>query len=245
MFGRITSVSSQKKETLPEWIPVKIQEEDKEKKVKPRDEDKEITRWEPIEPTEEKKDFKKADEAKVKAQSDDGEKSLVINQEAVQAFKSVKTIDEKTATLFYEHGYTSPKQIQQKAEEELVKTGVKKRTVKKIKKELQKTEKKTKKAAKPLRRKKTKPQRVQRSLPDTAEPPRERSEVTLEEKHRPFTYGEYGLYKKEISTADGKTRTIHFFSKKKPDEGEPVPLPEEYEVQVNQKTGLPYLKKKA
>ena len=49
---------------------------------------------------------------------------------------------------------------------------------------------------------------------------------------------------KEIKTANGKMRTIHFFSKKKPDDGEPVPLPEDFEVQVNQKTGLPYLKKK-
>ena len=45
-------------------------------------------------------------------------------------------------------------------------------------------------------------------------------------------------------TTAGKKRTIHFFSKNKPDVGEPIQLPKGYEVKVNTKTGLPYLKKK-
>ena len=59
-----------------------------------------------------------------------------------------------------------------------------------------------------------------------------------------YTHGDYSLYKKEIETSGGKKRTIHFFGKQKPDTGEPVPLPDGYEVKVNKKTGLPYLKKK-
>ncbi len=59
-----------------------------------------------------------------------------------------------------------------------------------------------------------------------------------------YKYGEYRLFKKEITTGNGKNRTVHFFSKTKPDEGEPTPLPDGYEVHVNKKTGLPYLKKK-
>ena len=59
-----------------------------------------------------------------------------------------------------------------------------------------------------------------------------------------FKYGEYGLYKKEIILGSGKKRTIRFFSKTKPDEGVPVDLPKEYEVIVNKKTGVPYIRKK-
>ncbi len=58
-----------------------------------------------------------------------------------------------------------------------------------------------------------------------------------------YTHGDFTLYKKEIKTATGKKRTVHFFSKKIPDVGEPVQLPENYEVKVNKRTGLPYLKK--
>jgi hypothetical protein len=59
-----------------------------------------------------------------------------------------------------------------------------------------------------------------------------------------YTYGDFTLYKKDIKTATGRKRTIHFFSKKIPDIGEPAQLPENYEVKVNKRTGLPYLKRK-
>ena len=58
-----------------------------------------------------------------------------------------------------------------------------------------------------------------------------------------YTHGDFTLYKKEIKTTTGKKRTVHFFSKKIPDAGEPVQLPEDYEVKVNKRTGFPYLKK--
>ena len=59
-----------------------------------------------------------------------------------------------------------------------------------------------------------------------------------------YKYGEYTLYKKEISTSKGKKRVIHFFSKKIPAEGEAIDIPEGYEVKENKRTGLPYLSKK-
>lgn len=59
-----------------------------------------------------------------------------------------------------------------------------------------------------------------------------------------YQFGEYTLYKKEIKTADGKLRTIHFFSKTKLTNSSPSTLPEGCEVVVNEKTGLPFLKKK-
>jgi len=59
-----------------------------------------------------------------------------------------------------------------------------------------------------------------------------------------YTYGDFTLYKKEIKTTTGKKRTVHFFSKKTPDIGDAVQLPDGFEVKVNKRTGLPYLKKK-
>ncbi|MFO7678293.1 MAG: hypothetical protein R6V50_07935 [Thermoplasmatota archaeon] len=58
-----------------------------------------------------------------------------------------------------------------------------------------------------------------------------------------YTYGEFVLYKKEVRTATGRKKPIHFFSKTIPDIGKPVKLPEGYEVRIDKKTGLPYLKK--
>ena len=72
-------------------------------------------------------------------------------------------------------------------------------------------------------------------------------EVNLDEQKEEskyYTHGDFTLYKKEIKTVTGKNRVVHFFSKKKPDVGEPVQLPEGYEVKVNKRTELPYLKKK-
>ncbi|MFW6119901.1 MAG: hypothetical protein ACOC80_03240, partial [Petrotogales bacterium] len=61
---------------------------------------------------------------------------------------------------------------------------------------------------------------------------------------KPYKYGEYTLYKKEIKTSTGKKRTVRFFSKKKPDVGEAVPLPEGYEVKINKRNKVPYLRRK-
>jgi len=59
-----------------------------------------------------------------------------------------------------------------------------------------------------------------------------------------YTFDGYTLYKKEVKTISGKKRTVYFFSREKPKEGEPAILPDGFEVRVNKITGLPYLKKK-
>jgi hypothetical protein len=59
-----------------------------------------------------------------------------------------------------------------------------------------------------------------------------------------FRHGDYSLYKKEIKTKSGKKRIVRFFSKAEPDEGKPIELPKGYQVKLNKKTGLPYLKRK-
>lgn len=59
-----------------------------------------------------------------------------------------------------------------------------------------------------------------------------------------YTHGKYVLYKKDVKLRGGKIQTIYFFSKKTPKSGTACEKPDNYEVGVNKKTTLPYLKKK-
>ncbi|MBS3777818.1 MAG: hypothetical protein KGY50_00830 [Candidatus Thermoplasmatota archaeon] len=59
-----------------------------------------------------------------------------------------------------------------------------------------------------------------------------------------FQYNDYTLYQKTIIINDEDKRTIHFFAKKPPETGKPAELPEDYEVKINRKTGVPYIRKK-
>ncbi len=58
-----------------------------------------------------------------------------------------------------------------------------------------------------------------------------------------YTYGLYTLYSKLVELRNGKTQLIYFFSKRKPKSGTPAVFPDGYEVQVSDRSGLPYLKK--
>jgi len=64
---------------------------------------------------------------------------------------------------------------------------------------------------------------------------------TVEE--TPFTYGEYTLYTKEVTLRGGRKQRIYFFSKNGKADATPCAKPEGYEIKVNEKTGLPFLKK--
>jgi hypothetical protein len=59
-----------------------------------------------------------------------------------------------------------------------------------------------------------------------------------------FRYNDYTLYQKTIIINDEDKRTIHFFAKEPPETGKPAELPEGYEVKINRKTGVPYIRKK-
>ena len=62
----------------------------------------------------------------------------------------------------------------------------------------------------------------------------------------PFKFNGYTLHKKDVKLANKNgNRTIYFFSKKKPKSGKPCPKPAGYHVGVNERTGLPFLKKGA
>ncbi len=59
-----------------------------------------------------------------------------------------------------------------------------------------------------------------------------------------YTHGEYTLYTRDVTLRSGRTQTIYFFSKKKPERGIPCDKPNDFIVDINKRTGMPYLKKK-
>ena len=59
-----------------------------------------------------------------------------------------------------------------------------------------------------------------------------------------FEYQGWQLYTRIVVLKGGRKQPIYFFSKRSPKSGEKCDKPEAYEVGVNKRTGLPYLKKK-
>jgi hypothetical protein len=59
----------------------------------------------------------------------------------------------------------------------------------------------------------------------------------------PFVYNGYTLFTKEVQLKNGGRRPIYFFSKRKPKSGRMCAKPLNYHVGVNERTGLPFLKK--
>jgi hypothetical protein len=59
----------------------------------------------------------------------------------------------------------------------------------------------------------------------------------------PFTYGAYTLYSRDVDLKNGGRRTIWFFAKQEPKSGKLAAKPAGYHVGVNERTGLPFLKK--
>jgi len=59
-----------------------------------------------------------------------------------------------------------------------------------------------------------------------------------------YKYKDWVLYKKDVTLKGGRDQTIYFFSKRKPPIGEACDKPDNMEVGVNERTGLPYLSQK-
>lgn len=59
----------------------------------------------------------------------------------------------------------------------------------------------------------------------------------------PFVYNGYTLYGRDVELKNGGTRPIYFFSKHTPKSGKMVAKPAGFHVGVNERTGLPFLKK--
>ena len=180
------------------------------------DVEEELSEWEPLEPTVSESEIPKKEEEIVQYE----EIPQIKEETKIKIFNEIKSIDKKIAILIYDNGFTSVDSIRAASLKDLTKIkGIKKGIAKKIKKEINEL----------LETKKSHDTKEAQSL--------------KQEDVQSFRHGEYALYRKEIETGAGEQRIVHFFSKTTPDEGKPVKLPPGYEVKVNKKTGIPYLKK--
>lgn len=55
----------------------------------------------------------------------------------------------------------------------------------------------------------------------------------------------YTLHARHVQLKGGHEQIVYFFSKRTPQIGDPVDLPDGYDVATNKRTGLPYLRKRA
>ena len=224
-IDKISRETKEKEEELPLLVPVEEKEE-------------ELPKEKPVE----------AKEIKEELVEEEEQIPLIVRDGKTDVFKDIKSIDGKTAELLYENGFVSLEKLREATLKDIVKADIQRKLAKKIKKEITKLDKKIKIKSKKL------VHRVDETVVKETEPDRgevvEWDSFDLEEDASDeknivaYNYKDYALYKKEIETTTGKKRTIRFFSKKKPDIGEPVQLPKGYEVKINKKTGLPYLMKK-
>ena len=169
-----------------------------------------------------------------------------VNKEnkKIDVFKDINNIDEKTASLLYENGITSVDILREKSVRELTRIkGIRRKLAKRIKKEIEDMDRKTE-DMKEYDEKSAHDIKDEPFVEEKAHDEEWESYGTDEMQKQGYTYEDYTLYKKKIETKSGKKRLVRFFSKAEPEEGEPSELPTGFEVKVNKKTGLPYLKKK-
>lgn len=61
---------------------------------------------------------------------------------------------------------------------------------------------------------------------------------------RPYHFGEYSLYARDVELKNNNgTQRIYFFAKGTPKSGDPSSLPNGYRVEVSPRTGMPLLRK--
>jgi len=67
--------------------------------------------------------------------------------------------------------------------------------------------------------------------------------AAAEPSYEPYTYGDYRLYSREVMLRGDRPQNIYFFAKHEPKSGNPSRMPRGYTVKVNERTGMPFLKK--
>jgi hypothetical protein len=165
--------------------------------------------------------------------------------EETKAFDGINSIDEKTAKLLYENGITSIDILSETPIKKLIKIkGIRRKIAKRIKKEVSEMPKKTEEIADWNAADADLAIDEFKESDESKEEWESFADGEMTEEQEGYRHGEYTLYVKEIETKTGKKRTVHFFSKGEPEEGEPAKLPKGYEVKVNKRTRVPYIKKK-
>jgi NAD-dependent DNA ligase len=217
-------------EKEPEWETIQYDhEEEAEPQVQPSKPSP--NGWEPVE---QEASFKE----KTKEPIESTEEGTSHPEEI---FKDIPSVDPPIAQLLFNHGITSIETLQQTTIKDLTKIrGIKRSVAKRIKQDLHNL-------------KSTDKNNVNKTTSEPSEEPVAWEEVANEEndiaqsesnKKQGYRQGEFVLYKKEVTLSPGTTRTIHFFSKEQPEEGTPTTLPDGYEIEVNKRTGVPYIRKK-
>lgn len=59
-----------------------------------------------------------------------------------------------------------------------------------------------------------------------------------------YTHDGYTLFAREVQLKGQHKQVIYFFSQRTPKSGMPVDLPDGYDVAVNKRSGLPYLRRR-
>jgi len=187
---------------------------------------------------------------------EEGEIKTIEEDKKIDAFNGISNIDEKIASLLYENGITSIDILREKSVRELTRIkGIRRKLAKKIKKEIESMSIETGKVSKETKEEfdEDATEKIDDSLEEETSDEDEwesyekdeiKKKKSKDKGKKGYKYKDYTLYEKEVETRSGKKRFIRFFSKGKPDEGKPSELPTGFEVKVNKKTGLPYLKKK-
>ena len=247
----IKELSEKKQVESPVIKPIPPKPEETKEEIEltpsPMELEPEPSTWEPITEDEIKSEKKVINEP---VETDD-EKSV---------FNEISSIDEKTAKLLMENGINSVEKLKDKTIKELTKIkGIRKKKAKEIKKEISLLPKPAEKEDKAedfevFDSEETKEDLTSSSLKENPfiEEEETRWDSFVEEdipkeelkQVQGYRHGDYTLFQKEVETSPGKKRTVHFFSKAEPEDGVPAELPEGYEVKVNKKTGVPYIKLK-
>lgn len=162
-------------------------------------------------------------------------------------YKDIICIDNKTAELLYKNGYFSIENLRDATIDDLVQIrGIKRKFAKQIKKEIEQKIKAKDALEFVPRKHQTRNKKSKIELKDTSEwesiPTKKLTKK--QSSVSPCSYKGYTLYKQISGKRGGKKTTIHFFSKKKPNRGQPTQLPDGYQIAINKKTGVPYLRKK-
>ena len=165
----------------------------------------------------------------------------------VNIFKNVNTIDYQIAKLLYENGITSVKFLKETTIHELTKIhGIRRKLAKKIKNEVKYLpvddfskidttngmEKETTIDEENV---------VSKEEPEWDSLKEEKKNI--DEDTKGYQHEDYLLYEKKIPIKGGNTRTVRFFSKEIPDDGKPIDLPDGYTVKINKNTGVPHIRK--
>jgi len=164
-----------------------------------------------------------------------------------EAFRGIPSIDDHIAELLFRNGYYTLEQLRQTPVGTLVKIkGIRRKQAKRMKKEVDAyftaSTRPTPPPPAPHSKRRAKKTPLKNQDADVTE---WESYEASDDLHIPLicTYEGYTLYQREVKVGRRKT-TMHFFCKTPPTGGTPASLPEGYVIDVNKRTGVPYIKKR-